>query len=61
MPSSSKKQENFMRAEYGRAKSGEKTDSGMKLGQLKEWVHSDVAKDHKKKALKEIAKGGCHA
>lgn len=52
MPSSSDRQERFMRAEYGRAKAGEKTETGMSRGQLREWVHADVAQDARKKALR---------
>jgi hypothetical protein len=53
MPSSSEAQHNFMLAEYGRAKRGEPTRSGMSLEKLREWVHADMGKKAFRKALKK--------
>jgi hypothetical protein len=61
MPSESPKQANFMRAEYGRAKAGEPTRTGMSEDKLREWVHADMSLDRKKKALKGQMSGGAHA
>ena len=61
MPSTSIPQEHFMRAEYGRAESGKPTKTGMSKEKLREWVESDIALDHKKKALKRQTNGGEHA
>jgi hypothetical protein len=61
MPSVSIPQERFMRAEYGRAKAGEPTKTGMNKGKLREWVEADLSLDHKKAALKSQANGGAHA
>jgi hypothetical protein len=58
MPSVSIPQEHFMRAEYGRAKAGEPTKTGMNKGKLREWVEADLSLDHKKAALKRQASGG---
>lgn len=51
MPSSTGKQARFMGAEYGRAKRGEKTKTGMSLAKLKEWVEADAIA-HKMKRKK---------
>jgi hypothetical protein len=58
MPSTSIPQEHFMAADYGRAKAGEPTKTGMSQGKLGEWVHADAALEHKKKALKGQMSGG---
>jgi hypothetical protein len=49
MPSTSEKQARFMAAEYGRAKEGESTRTGMGAKKLKEWVLSDARKEMLKK------------
>ena len=46
-----------MAADYGRAKRGERTVTGMTLEQLREWVHADVAREGRKRALKKEAGG----
>jgi hypothetical protein len=53
MPSSSEAQRHFMLAEYGRAKRGEPTRSGMSLEKLREWVHADMRKKAKHEAFKK--------
>ncbi len=40
-----------MGADYGRAKAGEKTKTGMSKEKLGEWVHADAGRSAKKKAL----------
>jgi hypothetical protein len=55
VPSKSSKQAAFMAAEYGKAKAGKPTRSGMGLAKLREWVHADV--DKKKHALKGALSG----
>jgi hypothetical protein len=50
MPSVSAKQHRFFGAEYGRAKAGKKTKTGMSTNKLKEWMTADSqAKDLKEK------------
>jgi hypothetical protein len=46
MPSTTKKMQGFMKADYGRAKAGKKTRSGMTKGKLKEFL--PLAKGKKK-------------
>lgn len=48
MPSTSKKQQRFMRAELGRAQSGQSTQTGMSIQQLREFA-TKVAKSRKGK------------
>jgi hypothetical protein len=38
MPAKSRKQQKFMQAEYGRAKRGEATETGMSKAKLKEFT-----------------------
>lgn len=51
MPSETPRQARFMGADYGRAKAGEKTKTGMSKEKLGEWVHADAGRSAKKKAL----------
>ena len=51
-------QAHLMAADYGRAKRGEPTRTGMSEEKLREWVHADVALENRKKALKEQVNGG---
>jgi hypothetical protein len=48
MPSTSKKQQRFMGAEYGRAKAGEKTQTGMSKSQLRDFAKGPIAKKKSK-------------
>jgi len=50
VPSTSRRQQKFMRAEYGRASRGEKTQTGMSLGQLGDFT--ELEKPTKKKRRK---------
>ncbi len=49
MPAVSEKQRRFMAAEYGRAKSGQKTETGMSAAQLRDYVTEPVQKKSKVK------------
>jgi len=44
MPSTSKKQQKFMGAEYARAKEGKKTQTGMSKSQLRDFAKGPVKK-----------------
>ena len=47
MPSTSKKQQKFMGAEYERAKEGKKTQTGMSAAQLRNFAKGPVKKKGK--------------
>jgi hypothetical protein len=44
MPSTSKRQQRFMGAEYGRAKEGKQTQTGMSKKQLRDFAKGPVKK-----------------
>ena len=48
MPSTSEKQRRFMGMEYGKAKEGKKTETGMNIGQLRDFAKGPVSKPPKK-------------
>lgn len=47
MPSTTKKQQKFMRAELGRKRAGEKTQTGMSESQLRDFAKKRTAKKKK--------------
>jgi len=44
MPATTEKQKRFMQAEYGRAKEGKKTQTGMSKSQLRDFAAAPVKK-----------------
>jgi hypothetical protein len=48
MPAKTRRQQRFMQAEYGRAKAGEKTETGMSKSQLRDFAKGPIKKKRKK-------------